>query len=240
MRTLFLWGCLLLTLGCIYQSSFASESSEEQTCIDAHLAQLYPSDWHMLEDIFITQPEAKVDGLGRKALMAAIAAAAGTGAYFLSKKGLDAINQQDWFGARPYPYLDRKRHHITIGASITSGALTYLALRSHLLAIEERKQLACLMDNWETAKEFLPKKLTAGLAKLAQQYQQKGPQYSQNSDEALRLIKNAIYAHFPRTYSKKKWYDIFSEKRFYVYTYLNIDLIEMAGKALSFAKNLIM
>ncbi len=240
MRKLFLVSYVMLSIGCFYETSFASENAEEQICIDSHLAQLYPSDWHMLEDIFITQPEAKVDGLGKKALMAAIAAVASTGAYFLCKKGLDAINPQDLVAARPYPYLDRKRQHITIGASITTGALMYLALRSHLLAIEERKQLACLMDNWETAKEFLPKKLTAGLAKLAQQYQQKGPQYSQNCDEALRLIKNAIYAHFPRTYSKKKWYDIFSEKRFYVYTYLNIDLIEMAGKALSFAKNLIM
>lgn len=191
----------------------------------------------MLEDIFIIQPQEKVGRLTTKALMALGAGATGGGAYFASTLLLNNYAQPD--GNTLSSYLSRKHTHITVGSGILSGLYTFLALRAYLLEIEEKKQLVCLMDNWEQAKEFLPSQLVTGLTKLAHQYRQKGPYYVQHADEALRLIKNAIYEHFPRIYTKKKWYDIFSEKRFYVYTYLNLDLLDLAGKAIEFAKRLI-
>ena len=121
MRTLSLTSFIAIAIMFCIQSVKAAEHSTDLGCFDTHLAHLYQNGWYMLEDMFITQPQAYVDeSLLKKGLIAGLSAGAGLGCYALSQKALDLVNAPDVLGNAPYPYLDRKRRHITIGTGLTT------------------------------------------------------------------------------------------------------------------------
>ena len=128
----------------------------------------------MLEDIFITQPLAKVDkSFVKQALMLSLSAATAGGSYGLTKLGLNHFNKPDLAGNVPYPYLARKQTHLGVASALVAAPVTYMTLRAYFLRVEERRQLDALMENWKIVKEFLPENIAAGLNALAPFYQQK-------------------------------------------------------------------
>ena len=204
-------------------------------CLDANFAQLYQTSWHMLEDIFITQPQITAGSwLGKRGLSLSTGLLTGCCSFLLSKKGIEYLNTP----AITYPHLDRYKNLLTSGTGLASALGAYTLSHAYLIHLEERKQLERILDSWPCVKEFFPKQLHACLDNLALLYHKKEPLYNQNADEALRLIKNAIYEHFPRKYSKKSWTDFFSERSFNIY--LNVDVLRVAEKMYQFVRNRIL
>ena len=66
MRLLFLASFMLVSIACFSQSDLANENSNDSSCFNAHFAQMYESSWHLLEDIFITQPRSRIDNRSAK------------------------------------------------------------------------------------------------------------------------------------------------------------------------------
>lgn len=212
MRHLFFIGLVLLAV-----TSFAQTETDP---FDAQFANLYPSGWHMLEDIFIKQPQERIDASwGKKALIVTAALITGGGVMALGKKTVSQFS-------RP---LQRKQNLLAGSIALPAAYVTYAGLRKYLIGQEEKKQLDYVMRNWAKLKDYIPEQLVKGMNELAQAYQTRETNYVQHREEALRLIKNAIYEEFPETYSKRKWSDFFSDRRLHVH--LNIQLLEMAERA---------
>ncbi len=205
-------------------------------CLRAGAHALYQSNWHMLEDIFITQPEERITRIiGMGGIIGATSLAAGVGTFFAIYKGIHYLNRRQTRPTggvqplvTPYPFLDAKKNLIAAGSGIASTILSYTTLKSVFLEREQMKQLERLLRQWSEVKELFPKELHSSLNKLAALDQKN--QSFQQLQETTRLIKSAIHSHFPEKYKASK--STFARSRLNVN--LNIDLVRIADKIINF------
>lgn len=200
---------------------------------DIHAAQVYHSKWHVLEDVFITQPRNSIYQAPKLPCIALFAAACGTGAFLLSKKGIQAFSQGP-DGVPTYPYVHRKQNYLAGLTGIGLGAFAFSKVCAYLLDYEERKQMENYMRNWPNSKELLPSELHGTFERLAHQYRDKNPHYHENCGKTIRLVKNAVYERFQHKYAAKKWTDFFNETRFNVN--VHFDLVQAIEKLYTFIR----
>ena len=180
----------------------------------------------MLEDIFITQPQIMASKwLGKRGITSAVSVSIGIGTGIISNTVIHEINTQT---NKAYRYLEHHPHLLSTASGAAFAIASFVKINTHFVHRIEREQLEQIIESWPCTKTFFPKTLHICFDTLSQQYQNHDPAYDHYCDETLRLIKSAIYEHFPRKYAKKSWTDFFSEKSFNIY--LNVDIFKVAQK----------
>lgn len=225
---------LALIISC---STLPAQATQEQddtlACLRGNAHLLYQSNWHMMEDIFITQPELKTSkwfGLG--GLTGLLAVSGGAGTYFGINKGINYLNERPQntpvVHPFPYPFLESKKNILAAGGAIVTTFLLHNSLKSLFLEIEEMKQLERLLTQWPDVKEQCPKELHASFNKLIGL--KTDTDYPNQLRETVRLAKTLIRAHFPDHYKgNQKFFDQ-SRLNFN----LNVDMVRIAEKILHF------
>jgi hypothetical protein len=223
-KVLALLGSMLILTTQVVLSEQTDSSTDTLPCFRGSAYLLYTSNWHMMEDIFITQPQEKVSRwLGMGGFIKAASAGTGIAGYFGSKKFINYLNGGPGQGrvvngrivpAAPYPFLDTHKTIISVGAGLLSAYIAYRSLRTFFLEREEINQLKRLLRQWPEVSELCPQELHGPLNKLSRLTHSK--EYRDALEEAIRLIKGAIHAHFGEKYA--------SENRYFDRTHLNVNL----------------
>lgn len=170
------------------------------------LNDLYGSPWEFIEDTFIAKPENAQNNLGSKATSFGLAGLGGIGGYFTGKKIYKFItkNEFDFLDSDYETERNKVKAKIT-GATtgILTGILSYQIIKQIQKNNIEYNILKDFVKNWHENKRYTPKELHQSFDQLNNMYNNNNSRFNDHSQDAIRLIKQAVYRKFPNKYVKE-------------------------------------
>lgn len=172
-----------------------------------HLGSLYTSDWHLLEDIVITQPQEELNSWTNNCIRIASTTAAIYASHTLFTKALSAMGKSQ-VDQRTFMYSSGK----TVASSLI-GAATHQGIKKEM---EHKLEIAALKNfivQWPSYRTYAPKEIKTVLDELYEQHN-KNALSKTHLKQTIRLLKLAIYNKFPEKYKNKDAESFFNIRKF--------------------------
>lgn len=163
---------------------------------------LYTSDWHMIEDIFVTQPLEEATSWAHR--LARTTAACGTlwGSYALMTKFFKK-NDNNGDDSDDEEEKDTLVETGKISFSTLAGIVSYISLYNVTLNYKELAALKQFVADWPSYKPAAPTQIKPLFDQLHQEHLAEKPLNTRSANHTIRLLKQAVYNNFPEKYGKK-------------------------------------
>lgn len=161
-----------------------------------HLGSLYTSEWHMMEDIIITQPGEQSKSW--KGILCTLGAAA-AGVKLTHMASEKILTFGGWDDA------DQMRPNFRRGkgsVALLGGGLIGLTAFQILSQYHEMNALKNFIQKWQTFKQYTPKEFQRMFNELAERQNIQAIS-DQELTQVLRAVKQSIHNKFPEKYSPK-------------------------------------
>lgn len=172
-----------------------------------HIGSLYTSDWHLVEDITITQPKEASNTLSNNAIYIIATLSAFCSTQVICTKTLSYCNISRY---------DQSAHVYKIIKTALSSAVGVATCLGFKKAFEEKNEINTLKNfiaQWPSYKAYAPKELRLSFDELYELHT-KNLVSDTKIKQVIRLLKMAVHNKFPEKYQDKKSESFFNFKKF--------------------------